>query len=170
MRLSLDAQKAVYAQETGEYPVLLFTISHPTLTKDILISTDNKARIEALTTETEVVYGTISNGQEFIYCPMEAELPTEDEDTPPQMRLSIGNVGRELVEQIRAMVSSPTVTVRMVLASNPSQIEGEIEGLTFSDIEVNRMTVTGTLVMDIFTSEPFPHHTFTPSTSPGNFK
>lgn len=170
MRLSLDAQKAVYAQESGVYEIYLFVMSHPNLTEDILLSSDATERIESLTTETEVIYGTVSNGQTFVYCPMDVELPSEDEDAPPEMKISISNVGRELIAQIRGMVASPSITMRMILSSNLNQIEGEVEGFTFTDIDINSLSVSSALKMNIFSSEPYPFRTFTPSTSSGLFK
>jgi hypothetical protein len=170
MRLSLEAQKAVYAQETGDYPIILLTCSHPELDEPMYISTDATTRLVELTTDEHVVYGTISNGREYIYCPVEISLPSEEEGAPPQTQLSIGNIGREMVVAIRSLRSSPTVSIAVVLASDPDRIEGELGGFTFTDVEITAMSITGNLVMDIMTSEPFPHRTFTPSTATGLFK
>lgn len=170
MRISLDALRAIYAQESGDYPILLLTISHKNMSEDIRISTDPTTRLPAFTTDENVVYGTVSQSLDFIYCPIEISLPSDEEDSAPQTELTVSNVGRELVEAIRSLETSPTVTMEMVLASNTDQLEGHIAGFQFQDITINTLTITGTLTIETLTNEPFPFRTFTPSTAPGLFK
>jgi hypothetical protein len=43
--LSLNFRKALYAQESGEVPIFLLTITHPSLAAPIRLSTDPTARI-----------------------------------------------------------------------------------------------------------------------------
>jgi hypothetical protein len=170
VRLSLEGQKAVYAQETGDYPIILLTFTHPELSEPLYISTDPTERLVNLTTDENVVYGTQSNGHEYVYCPVEIALPSEEEDSPPQTQLSLSNIGREMVGAIRSLRTSPTVSIAVVLASDTNRIEGELSGFTFTDVEINSLTITGNLVLDLMTNEPFPYRTFTPSTALGLFK
>lgn len=170
MNLSLNALKAIYATETGDYPIILIVITHPELPNDILLSTDGTTRLPSLTTDENVVYGTVSNGLEYMYCPMELDLPTEDEDSPPSTRLSVSNIGREMVEAIRSVRTSPILSMTLVLASDTDNIEGLIEGFKFSSVDINSTTIGGDLVLDVMTNEPCPYYTFTPSTAPGLFK
>lgn len=170
MRLSLDAQKAVFATETGDYPILLLTFSHPDLAEPIRLSTDPTTRSPSHTTDERVIYCTVSNGHEYLYFPMEISLPGEDEEAPPETRLSVCNVGLEMVEPMRVLADSPTLTMALVLASNPDRIEGQVGGFTFTDVDIDAMVITGKLVMDIMANEPFPHLSFTPATAPGLFK
>jgi len=170
VKISLEALKSVYAQETGDYPIFLLTFSHRDLKDDIRISTDPTTRLPGMTTDEMVVYGTVSNGQEYIFCGMEISWPTEDEESAPMTQLSISNIGRELVEMIRSMRYSPRLTMTLVLASNTDMVEGRISGMEFSEVEINTMLITGTLTINMRTNEPFPFRTFTPSTAPGIFK
>lgn len=170
MRISLDALKAIYSQESGDYPILLITISHKNMNKDIRVSTDQTTRLPAFTTDENVVYGTVSRSKDFLYCPIEISLPTDEEDAAPQTEITVSNVGRELVEAIRSLSTSPTITMELVLGSNTDQIEYNITGFTFQDITINTLTITGTLTIEMLTNEPFPFRTFTPSTAPGLFK
>lgn len=172
MRLSLDALSTIYATETGDYPILLITVRHPDLAQPLKFSTDATTRLPSLTNDENIVYGTISGGNEYIFCPMEIDLPTEDEEAPPSTIMSVSNVGREMVTAIRSISPSPkpTLDMALVLASNTDMIEGIIEGLQLSDIDTNQATISGELVLDILTNEPCPYYTFTPSTAPGLFK
>ena len=167
--ISLQAQRVLYQQETGDYPIILLTINHPSLTEPIRISNDNSQRL-SLTNDFEVIYGTISNGQEYIFFPAKISWPTEDEESPPQTTLTVSNIGRDLVSTIRNLHTSPTLTMTLVLASDPDTIEGEFSNFVLSDITVDEKEVSGALTIDTGATEPFPFRTFTPSTSPGNFK
>jgi hypothetical protein len=170
MRISLDALRAIYSQESGDYPILLITVADKKMTSDIRISTDPTTRLPAYTNDENVVYGTVSSSLDYFYCPVEISLPGEEEDAAPQTEITVSNVGRELVETIRSLTSSPTITIDLVLASNPDQIEYHISGFTFQDITINTLTITGTLTIEMLTNEPFPFRTFTTSTAPGLFK
>ena len=170
MRISLDALKAIYAQETGDYPILLLTAHHSKWIEDIRISTDATTRLPGFTNDENVVYGTASRGLKYPFFPCEIALPSDEEDSAPQTELTVSNVGRELVEAIRSISDSPTITMELVLASNTDQVEGHVSGFKFQDITINTLTIVGTLVMEVLTNEPFPFRTFTPATAPGLFK
>lgn len=167
--VSLDAQRAIYAQETGDYPIILLTITHRDLKEEILLSTDPTTRLSYTNDET-VVYGTVHNSKEYIYCPMEISWISEDEEAAPQTQLSVSNVDRIMVETIRSLKFSPSVSMIMVLASNTDSVEMSISGLKFSEVDINEMTISGTLTLETMVNEPFPYRTFTPSTASGLFK
>lgn len=169
MRLSLNAQKNVYAQETGDYPIILVDLTDPTLSQPIRISTDATTRL-SLTTDEQVVYGTVHNFKEYLFCPMEINWPSEEEESAPRTELSISNIGRELVEIVRGLTKSPKLSMTFVMASDPNIVESKLAGFVFSDVTIDQMTITGSLVLEIMTNEPFPYRTFTPSTASGLYK
>jgi hypothetical protein len=170
LNLSLNALKAIYATETGDYPIMLIKIIHPELPQEILLSTDPTTRLPGMTTDQNVVYGTVSNSKEYMYCPMELDLWTEDEEAAPYTRMTVSNIGLELVAAIRSIRTSPTVGLSIVLASDADNVEGQCDGFKFFDVDINPATVSGELVMDILHNEPAPYLTFTPSTAAGIFK
>ena len=61
--VSLNFRQAAYVQETGRVIIGLITLSHEDLAESILISTDPTQRLKEYTTDTEVVYGTVSRGK-----------------------------------------------------------------------------------------------------------
>jgi hypothetical protein len=170
MILSLDTLKTIYAQETEDYPIILLEIYHAELGQSLLFSTDPTTRLPTYTTDENIVYGTVSNGREYIYCPMEINLPSEDETAPPATSISVSNVGREMVAGIRSLRTSPKVDITLVLASDADDIEGIISGFVFKQIDINRSVITGTLELDTLDNEMFCYLTFTPNTTPGLFK
>ena len=73
--VSLNFREAAYAAETGRVLIALMTIDHADLAEPIRISTDPTQRLEDLTTDEEVVYGTESRGETFLFCPVRIKLP-----------------------------------------------------------------------------------------------
>lgn len=170
MTMSVEAQRVLYQQETGDYPIILLTIDHADLAQPIRVSTDPTQRLSSLTTDQHVVYGTISLGNEYVFYPVEVAWPTTDEESPPATTLTVANIGRELISTIRTLETSPTIGMALVLASDPDTIESEFNGFLFTDISIDAYTVKGSLTIDTGATEPFPHLLFTPSTAPGSFK
>ncbi|MGB3212441.1 MAG: DUF1833 family protein [Desulforhopalus sp.] len=170
MSISLDANKEVYAQESGDYPIFLMTFSSPGLANDIRVSTDATTRLPGLTTDEQVVWGTVSNSLEYMFCPMAIAWPAQQEGVPPETKLTISNIGRELVAAIRSLGPSPSLKMDYVLASNTDRIEQSVTGLLFLDADINTMNISGALKMDDTSRESCPFRTFGPSTARGLFK
>lgn len=168
-RYSLSAMRAMFDQETGDFPIVLFTITHPNLSEPILISTDATQRIESLTTDRQIIYGTISNGKEYLYFPVTVTLPEDTEGTPPNSKLTFENVSQDITKIIREMSESPSVKMTIIMASTPDVIEAEFDGFRFSSVEMNESQITGTLTINSLTNEVFPMHTMTPAFTPGLF-
>ena len=72
---SLNFRQAAFAQETGRVPIALITLSHPDLADDIRISTDPTQELTEFTTDTEKVYGTISNGKTYFFLSLSTKIP-----------------------------------------------------------------------------------------------
>ena len=168
--ISFEALKTIYAPNTGDYPILLLTFAHDDLTENITISSDHTTRIPELTTDKQIIYGTVSNSINYLHCEGEMSWPDDFEGQAPRTTLTVANVGRELTEPIRSLITSPTVGLQFVLASNPDKVEMQFDGLRFDEITINTLTVSGDLSLDMMENEPSPQYTCTPSTTPGIFK
>lgn len=169
MPVTLSFRQAVYDPESGRFPIALITISHADLVDDILISTDPTQRIAALTTDTEVVYGTISRGNTFIFYPVRLKLPDDTPDGPGEMQIEIDNVHQQYTETIREIHSPPLFNVEMVMDDDPDTVEAQWPEYELRHVQYNESTIIGTLKMESFTNEPFPAHSMTPATVPGLF-
>lgn len=169
MTVSVNFRRAAYDPETGRFPIALITISHADLADDILISTDPTQRITELTTDTEVVYGTISRGKTFIFCPVRLKLPDDTPEGPGEMQIEIDNVHQQYTETIREIHSPPTFNVELVLDDDPDTVEAQWPEYELRHVQYNESTITGTLKMESFTAEPFPAGSFTPAYFAGLF-
>lgn len=153
--LSSLAARATRAQETGEVFLLLLTIEHASLA----------APIRCVNNLTDIT----SNGETFVAFPFQIQLPDEQEDSPPRMRLQIDNVDRTIVASIRRLTSPPTVQLDVCVASQPDVIEASFPGFTLRQAQYDALMVEGDLSLDDIVTEPCPEGSFTPQFFPGLF-
>jgi hypothetical protein len=164
--VSANFRSAVYSQSTDEVPVLLVTMEHDNLTEAIRVSTDNADQFDV---DGEITRGTISNGENFIFYPMAITLPDDSEESVTSASLTIDNIDRTIMREIRQLTDSPTITMQVVLASSPDTIEAEFDSFKFDSISADALTITGQLSLEHFYREPFPGTSMLPSNFPGMF-
>lgn len=165
--LSSAALSAFYAEETGDFPILLITISATGLATPVRVSSDPTQRISE-TTE-QILYGTVSRGENFYFVPFSINLPNDNDSSPPQASISIDNVSRELISFIRSLTTQPSVLIEAVMSNTPDTVEIEFPDFDLNTISYDQMLITGDLKIDMLVTEPFPSGTFTPSQFPGLF-
>jgi hypothetical protein len=119
--------------------------------------------------ESMTVYGVVSNGESYIFMPMELTLPSSEEGAAPRAQLTLHDATREAMPLVRAVTGAAEVTLQAVLATAPDVVEMSFSGLQLTGIHYNRDAITGTLSADNLAQEPFPAHAFVPSTFPGLF-
>lgn len=149
----------MFDQETGEIPVLLLTITHPDLPDTIRISSDNA---DMLDVELQL-RGTISRLQEYNFLPISASLPEEGEDAANTIQITVDNVGQDLTEPLKSTVTPATVTVEIVLASAPDDVEVSFPDFQLTSADVDAGSVKLSLTVDVMASEPYPADNFTPA-------
>jgi hypothetical protein len=153
--LSSTALAAINAQSTGEAIIILLTLYHPDLEQPITVCND--------------AVDIVSNGITYQHFPFDITLADEKPDTPPQARLTISNVDREVIRAVRSVRGRLSVDVAAVLASQPDTIEAGVYTFVLVNIDADVSTVTGTLVYEDLFSEPCPGDDITPTTFPGVF-
>ncbi len=163
--LSLNFRKAIFAQESGEIPILLLRITHPDLTVPIYLSTDATTRLST----DPLTYGTVSRGTTYLYAASTVTLPDEQDKSPPACKLTIENVTRGLIPLARAVATPPTVRIEAVLASAPDTVEMTWPVMDMSHLSYDAALLEFDLTMDALVSEPYPSGTFSPASFPGLF-
>jgi len=148
MTVSATFKAAAYAQQTSEVFLKLLTIEHDDLASPIRV-VDNTENIE-------------SNGETYLAAGFDVKLPDDDGRTT----LSVCNVDRVMVQAIRSIDSSPTISLSVIMASDPDTIEVGPFVMQLVDVGYDAFTISGTLSFDDFLIEPYPGDTF----SPGQFK
>ena len=84
--------QGLFAQESGEIPIFLLTITHPDLIDPVYLSTDATTRL----TTDPLTYGTISRSVTYLYAASTVTLPDERDKSPPACKLTIENITRAL--------------------------------------------------------------------------
>jgi hypothetical protein len=152
---SLTFREAVNAQETGEAFLILLEIDHDDLSEPIRVTSDG--------------VDTTSNGNIYTSYPFDLQLPDDTEGNIPTAQLTIDNIDRVIVESLRSISTYPTVTIKIVLASDPNTIEAEFTNFELREPQYNALLVSGKLMLKSFFREPYPGDLFLPSTFPGVF-
>lgn len=156
MTISTTFKESFFAQQTGECPLFLLTLEHDDLEGPVRLVNNQ----EAIT----------SRGNEYSPCAFEITLPDDKAEELPKLRLTIDNVAREIVQTVRDLASAPTVTIEIVLASDPDTVEATAANATLETAEYDALSVVGTFGWDDLLAEPFPSGTFDPLTHPGLFE
>lgn len=145
--ISLNARIAATARETGEVFLVLLTLSHP----DMMVPVRLVSNTEAIT----------SRGQAFVAFPFDITLPQEGTDSIPEVRLTVDNVDRQIMQMLRSLPSAPDVLIEIVLASSPDVVEYDTGTLKLFRVSYDALSIQGTLSAGDFLGEPFPAHSFT---------
>ncbi len=153
--LSALTRRAIFSQETGEVFVILLSIRHDDLTETIRVCSDSR-NLE-------------SRGETYLACPFRAALPSEHEGELARVRLMIDNVERRIVEAVRTISSAPSVTLEVVLASQPDVVEAGPFEFALRDVSYDELTVEGELSFENVLNEPYPEGIFSPADFPGIF-
>jgi hypothetical protein len=167
--VSLNFRQAAYAQETGRVIIALITLTHESLSDPIRISTDPTQRLEEYTTVADVVYGTVSRGETYIFLPVRIKLPNDADEGPGEMTLEIDNIHRQYMQTIRELFSPVSVNVEIVLDNALDTVEASWPEFLLTNIKYDASVISGTLKLETLEREPFPAGNFTPAYFPGLF-
>lgn len=156
MALSLAARAAAYAQGTGEVFVWLLLLDHDSSPPGLPVR---------LTTDVQNI---TSNGDIYTPFPMEIVLPGS-QTQGGSARIVMDSVDETVRNELRALTTSPSLTISMVLRSAPDTIiQGPIVYELF-DSEIDRLFISSSLVFRNAFREAYPGRFFNQATSPGVF-
>ncbi|OFX06354.1 MAG: hypothetical protein A3E78_11695 [Alphaproteobacteria bacterium RIFCSPHIGHO2_12_FULL_63_12] len=126
--ISTAFRTAIERQHSDDAALELVWIQHPDL-------------IEAMgfANNTEDV---VSNGRTYLGFPFELTRPDES-DGQALGSISIQNVDREIGDEVLALDGPLTISLYVVLADDPNEIEIAIEDLVLRGVEGDAMTISG---------------------------
>ena len=120
-------------------------------------------------TDTEVIYGLTSNGDDYTFLPVQITLPSEEEANAPRCSIVIEDVTRYLTPIIRTLSKPPRVKLDIVLSKTPDDIEIQYDDFYVTNVTTNAQRVSFELSMISLQQEPFPMYSCTPQFNPGLF-
>ena len=171
--LSATAIKAMFSSETEQAVVMLLTIYGLDGTTVVIRLADNfNKRISE--TDADIVYGVRSRLNDYVFLPMEISLPSETEDGNSNCSIRFNFVTPEAIQIIREQLTGPVkVLLELVLTDGTSAdldtVEATFSGFYITSASYNAESITLTLGMINYNTEPFPAYNFTPRNFPGLF-
>lgn len=172
MNLSTENIRQMYSTDSKYIPVVLLTVTHPSFSEPIRISTDNAVELEQ-NIYAEKIYGTLSRGENYYFIPFEFSLPSSHTEEAPTASLSISNIGLDLMSYIREIQpgrEKPKVKIEVIIAQDPDTVIQSNPELNIISISYNAESITFNLASEDLASEPFPSGTFNPTFFKGVFK
>lgn len=166
MSMSPRAVAAALVQETDEREVCLLTLTHPAWDTPVRLSTDATTYLGEYD-DGSPMYGTISRGETYDYCPMQPALPDSQDEQPPTGRVSIENVSRIVGPYLRMIDDEyPRVTVEVVLASTPDVVDQVWPELDLNSMKMDQSTCEVDITMDVASDDAIPWMRFIPAFFP----
>ncbi len=156
---------AAFAGETDEVVICLLTITHAEMAAPVRLSSDPTERIA----DNPVTYATTSRGEIFLFLPFQFTLPSDQNDVPPRVAISLDNADRALIGLLRTVSSPLQVKVEIVLGSSPDEVEVDLPIMQLSEVDYTAEGVRANLVIDGMQTEPFPSGHFDRGRFPGLF-
>jgi hypothetical protein len=152
--LSPELLRQLYAQESDDPLLLLVTLTHESFSPIYLVN-----NVESI----------VSNGKTFEAFPMIIRLSADDGENQKEVQISFDNVGLDLIDEIRTVVTPISVSIDMVLASNPDSIQTSIGDLKMRSVIYSASRITAKLYYDSFLNVELTSEKYTPDTFAGLF-
>lgn len=137
---------------SSESPRVLLQIDHPELASPIRVINDTQ--------------DLTSNGYIYIAFPFEVILPDDMENQLPKARLSISNVGKELMYWLETTDGGQgsTATFSQVMRSRPNQIEWSIT-MSLFNVNATNVEVSAELGFENLFAKPAISMQYRPNTA-----
>ncbi len=167
--MSPSALKAVFSPDSDDDLIILLTIYDPSNETQVIARIADGYTKRISETESDVMYGVTSNGNDYMFLPMEITLPSEDEAQAPRCSIVMYDVTRYLTPIIRTITAPPRIKMELVLSKTPDVVEVSFSDFYISNFTYNADSVSAELSMIDYEREPFPKDSFTPQYFPGMF-
>ena len=151
MTVSNTFKAAHYQQQTDEVNLIIVEIDHTDLDTPIRVVNNTE--------------NVTSGGDEYLAAGFNIKLPNDDGHTS----IDVCNIDRVMVNAIRSISTRPTVSLSVILASDPNTVEVGPYVMELADVGYDAFTVYGKLSFDDFLDEPYGGDVFTPGQYIGLF-
>lgn len=167
MTLSARTLHAVMADMSKDTDIVLLTLSHSAWSQPVYLSTHSTELLYVDENTGEPIYGTKSRGRDFVYVPLQANLPTSSDESPPEAHLTISNVSRFLAPYLKIVDrENPRITIEVVNSGSTDTVDVCYPEMEISNITWDVNTVDCTLISSVSSAEPMPWLRFTLSNFP----
>lgn len=136
--LPLFFKQALNAEEVIDDLAVLVIIDDATLAAPLRFTTSSKTRLSS----EPLTYGLIASGQTYRSALLHVLLPNEREDNDQATDIVIDNVAEDIAPAMRGLSTDATVSISLVLVSQPDTSFCTITGLHVVDRSYELETVT----------------------------
>lgn len=153
---SPEYKSTLAAVSAPEAPIMLLEIYHPDLDRPVRVVNDSD--------------DITSNGNLYIACQFRYVLPDDFEGQIPKAKISIDNVGKDLMYWIETSNGGNGSIVKFlqIMRSRPHTIEGEFE-MELQRVSVTMKEISAELGYENLLSKPAVSMQYRPENSPGLF-
>lgn len=146
---------AIFGSQTDQVFLSILTLSHPGLAADVAIVANRQP--------------ITSNGVTYQPFAFAIDLPSDREGRVTGATLVIDNVDRTIVQAVRSINQAPTVSVVVVLASDPDVIEVGPFEFALRNVSYDAETVRGDLFFQERLEKEIPRDRMIARDFPGLF-
>lgn len=151
-----DAQKAIILKTSvGDAAFRLCEINHSSFSSPYRFASD--------------VQDVIHDGNVYSALAFAVSLPAQRLDQVSRVTLTLDNSQRVMIAPLRTVPDEPTVTLRLVLLSDPANTVGAVMTFKMENFRYVAEGIECSLLFDRILEEPFPGNYFTPDKFPGLF-
>ena len=152
---SSTLKTAVFAQRTSEVFLFFLTMSHADITTIRVVNN----------------YSDVSSGGNiYTGYPFTVSMPDEKEGALPRIKLTIDNVDRMLVDEIRSLSGSPDISLFLALGDSPDTVEWGPCSFKLRNVRYTSFTIQGDLKLPDIMNEAYPGRSLTSKNAPGLYQ
>ncbi len=109
------------------------------------------------------------DGQSFLAYPFDFTYPTDEDNKVSSAQLSLTNVDRTIIDNLRLNNRPLTVRIDAVLSDDFTTPVATWQGYDWKALEWDATAISGTLTLESFLNEPYPRKLMGGLTNPGLF-
>lgn len=147
--------KHLFDPDSYEATLVLLTVDHADLAEPLRFTSDGVT--------------TSSNGNPFSPLFFEVVLPDQAEGKQPRAVLRIDNTSTEIVQALRSLQTAPTVTIQIVIASDPDTIHKQYAAMKVLQPKYTSSFIDFPLAAVDYSQMTYPFLTFEASQWPALF-
>ena len=156
MSLSLAALTSLAAQETGEVWLVFIDINHDDLPAPLRFVLDHSSHTY--------------DGSAYLPTWFDVQLMSSEPETMSTAKLNIDAVDQTVLDALVGLQTPPTVDIRVLLASDLTNVLVSQEGLVLRQIDTDNLTLSATLEGPDFFNETVPGVLMNRANTPGIFR